>query len=219
MSVNKLTNPYPVKCLFAGESGTGKTTLIRLIVKGEQGEVPEPTIGMAFSVKTVQMTNADGTLQLARSQNWDAAGSPRFRSIVTSYMRELDIAFLVFDMNKRETWEELVRWKKQIDEINENSPLPQYVIIGNKSDIHKYQVDDYEIQEKCREWNCKRYILSCVESNSVGMANRMYCQSILELHKYLLKCEKLPERFKPGFKKEFFQIMDDSKQTQCCSVQ
>ena len=216
---NNLGNPYQIKCLFAGESGIGKSSLIHLIIKGEQSQKIEPTIGMAFSVKTVQLTNTDGTLRSIRAQNWDAAGSPRFRSIVSSYMRNVDIVFLIFDMNRRETWEELPKWKKQIDEINEDSPLPQYVIIGNKSDIHRYQVSDDEIQMKCREWRCKRYILSCVEGNSICMANRMYRQSILDLHNYLLKAEDLPERFKPEYKEVFFQLIDDSEHTHCCSIQ
>ena len=216
---NNLGNPYQIKCLFAGESGIGKSSLIHLIVKAEKLEASEPTIGMAFSVKTVQLTKKDGTLQLVRAQNWDAAGSPRFRSIVSSYMRNVDIVFLIFDINKRETWEELPKWKKQIDEINEDSPLPQYVLVGNKSDIHRYQVTEDEIQMRCREWNCKRYILSCVESNSVGMANIMYRQSILKLHNYLLNCEELPERFEPAYKQAFFQLDEDIGNKQCCSIQ
>lgn len=213
-----LGNPYQVKCLFAGETGVGKTTLIHLITRREFTEAVEPTIGMAFSVKTVELKSKQGDIQTIKAHNWDAAGSMRFRSIVQAYMRKLDIAFLVFDMNVRQTWDELIDWKKEIETVNEGSPLPMFVLIGNKSDRHQHQVSLEEIEERCQEWGCKRYVVSCVEQNGPDMVNIMYRQSILELHRHILSLDVLPEHLRNN-RKVSFQIAMDSESPKCCSLQ
>ena len=213
-----LGNPYQIKCLFAGESGVGKTTLIHLIHKGFFNETSEPTIGVAFSVETIELQNSSGQIQTIKAHNWDAAGSMRFRSIVRQYMRNLDLVFLVFDMNNRESWERLSDWKKEIEDCQENSVLPNFVLVGNKSDRHKYQVTDSEIQDRCHEWGCKRYILSCVELSGRDMATRMYRKSVLELHHYLLTLDPLPNHLvQSSYKK--LQLSLDSDAPKCCHIQ
>jgi small GTP-binding protein len=69
--------------------------------------------------------------QLVRLQLWDCAGSMRYRSFLNSYMRDVDICFLCFDLTNRESWEELNSWR---NEVMKNSH-PIFVIIGNKLDL------------------------------------------------------------------------------------
>ena len=213
-----LGNPYQIKCLFAGETGVGKTTLIHVITKGEFNEALEPTIGMAFSVKTVELTNPKGEIQAVKAQNWDAAGSMRFRSIVNAYMRHLDLVFLVFDINNRESWDRLTDWRQEIQTVNQGSPLPLFVIVGNKSDRYQNQVTTEELLERCKEWSCKGYLVSCVQLNGPGMINRMYQESILHLHRHIVSLDVLPEHLQNTLKSSF-QISMESDAPKCCSLQ
>lgn len=196
---------YRIKCLFAGEASVGKSSIVHLLKHDFHDSNIEPTIGMNFAITKVELEKykynktelpkfhfEENTknCQIVKCALWDSAGSMRFRSIVQSYMRELDIVFLVFNMNDRNSWESLEKWKEEIEKYEKYERIPLYVLIGTKSDLRSYQVSKEEIDNLAKKWNVKRYIVSCVENNSSSMLKRILNNSVQDYHEHLLFLEK-----------------------------
>jgi len=66
----------------------------------------------------------------------DTAGQERFRSIPQAYYRRADGIVIVFDCTQRESFENVRRWFKDINEIvRKGDPVPPMVLFGNKTDM------------------------------------------------------------------------------------
>lgn len=70
------------KIVLIGDCGTGKTCITQRFKAGNFIEKHGSTIGVDFSMKTV---NVDG--KKVKLQVWDTAGQERFRTITQSYYR------------------------------------------------------------------------------------------------------------------------------------
>jgi len=73
-----------------------------------------------------------------KCQIWDTVGQEKFRAISSSYYRGAIGAFLVYDITKQTTFDDLEKWLKELREYGE----PQMVIMltGNKSDLKHLRV-------------------------------------------------------------------------------
>uniref|UniRef100_A0A1B0FBS2 Ras-related protein Rab-43 n=1 Tax=Glossina morsitans morsitans TaxID=37546 RepID=A0A1B0FBS2_GLOMM len=70
------------KIVLIGDAGTGKTCIVERFKTGNFIERQGNTIGVDFSMKTI---NVEG--KLVKLQIWDTAGQERFRTITQSYYR------------------------------------------------------------------------------------------------------------------------------------
>ena len=68
-------------------------------------------------------------------QIWDTAGQETFRSITRAYYRGACCALLVFDVTRRDTFEHLHRWMRDIQD-NANLDIT-IILIGNKCDLRR----------------------------------------------------------------------------------
>ncbi|KAH9840803.1 ras family-domain-containing protein [Rhodofomes roseus] len=95
------------------------------------------TIGADFITKSVpHHSSPDETVTL---QLWDTAGQERFSSLSSAFFRGADAAILLFDANKSEMLQSLVRWWA---DFREKAPVPDEdlqdfccVVVGNKIDL------------------------------------------------------------------------------------
>ena len=71
------------RVILIGDSGVGKSSLLRCFTDGSFFEVSDPTVGVDFFARVLKV--ADGTP--IKLQLWDTAGHERFRSITKSYYR------------------------------------------------------------------------------------------------------------------------------------
>ena len=78
----KTKNPT-LRVILIGDSGVGKSSLLRCFTDGSFFEVSDPTVGVDFFARVLKV--ADGTP--IKLQLWDTAGHERFRSITKSYYR------------------------------------------------------------------------------------------------------------------------------------
>ncbi|KAI7870601.1 ras family-domain-containing protein [Spinellus fusiger] len=103
------------------------------------------TIGVGFGTRFVTM---DG--QQIKLQIWDTAGQESFRTITRSYYRGAAGALLVYDITRRDTFENLSTWLEDVRQhANPNTVI---IVIGNKSDLEsKRQVTREEGEAFARE--------------------------------------------------------------------
>lgn len=66
-------------------------------------------------------------------KNYHKAGQESFRSITRSYYRSAAGAIIVYDITKRDTFDNISRW---LEEAKQNgNPKLTFTLVGNKSDL------------------------------------------------------------------------------------
>ncbi|KAI4292224.1 Ras-related protein Rab-1A [Pancytospora philotis] len=129
------THDYLFKIILIGDSGVGKTSLMRRYTDNVYTSDGASTIGVDFKIKTIVVDGKRVKLQI-----WDTAGQERFKAIVAHYYRGANGIMLVFDMLNRETFEHLSDWMAELDK-REIPKQTQIKILGNKVDCkEKVQV-------------------------------------------------------------------------------
>ena len=126
------------KVVLVGESGVGKTSIITQFIDQTFQEDQQSTTGGTFSTKSVVCDNG----KTLKFEIWDTAGQERYRSLTKMFYNDANAAVLVFDITRKDSFEELQNyWAQQIKEC---SP-PQIIlaVAANKSDlIGKEAVDE-----------------------------------------------------------------------------
>ena len=127
---------YLFKILIIGDSGVGKSSILSCYINNEFTESHISTIGVDFSITTIEIDNTVIKLQI-----WDTAGQERFRNITTSYYRGAQGIIVVYDITDRESYDNVKDWLSEIDRY---CKYPNIIIVGNKSDIPNKRVVKYE---------------------------------------------------------------------------
>lgn len=238
---------YKLKCLFIGAINCGKSSFCHLINHDEHCYDSEPTIGLAYSVTKVELQEyplsnpkhlPDFYLenkknkeekthnQIIKLELWDCAGSMRYRNILNSYMRNVDICLLFFDLTNRESFEEISKWKQQI--IQNSATESKFAIIANKADLKPYSISLEELKKVSSELNIPYFIFSCVEEGSHLKAKRILYNLVKEYHEQLLTYleygRAVPDyvtlQFYQPKKSDLIFLNDNSHytQSQCCII-
>ncbi|KAJ4907900.1 Ras-related protein RABA2c [Raphanus sativus] len=84
-----------------------------------------------------------------KAQIWDTAGQERYRVITSAYYRAALGGFLVYDITKRQTFDNALRWLRELrDHADSNIVI---MMAGNKSDLNHLrsvaEVDDQNLAE------------------------------------------------------------------------
>ena len=234
---------YLIKCLFVGKQGVGKSTIVNILDGvGHDPRIP-PTIGIEFTsllfdlqefpvkgrlpkyyfdkipddLKDIKQTNPT---QMVKCYVWDTSGQDRFFSIVKSYVRDVDIAFLTFDLNDRFSWNELVKWKEELDKHANSERSTKLVIIGTKKDLPHHEVDEDEIKVMAQKWNADYFLLSSVKVDSYNKIKEMMYNCVNNYHKNILKQKEVPKHLKPAYYMTHESYVDlnteTSKYNFCC---
>ncbi|UCE12173.1 MAG: GTP-binding protein [Candidatus Heimdallarchaeota archaeon] len=145
--------PVFVKICLCGDGEVGKTSLRnRYLGRGFKTEYIA-TLGSDFVSKEVKI-KVNSKSRKIRFQIWDLAGQPSFKQIRTLYFRQAVGAFLIFDITRPDTLQNLKGW---IKELSTNSGTSDIVVIvlGNKIDLQ----DENTIDAKTAENYIKKELI------------------------------------------------------------
>lgn len=148
---------YRFKIIIIGDENIGKTSMVRKLTDDEFSKSYVSTIGVDFSIYMA----FDG-MHTTKLQIWDTAGQEKFRIITKSYYRCCQGAIIMFDLNNRESFDNLEYWMNQIN-IN-TTEKPHILLIGNKSDLES-KVKQKEINDFCKKYNLKYHQTSIYKMN------------------------------------------------------
>jgi len=118
--------------------GVGKTSVLTRYTKDEFATEYNVTVGAEFGSK---MINIDGGGK-AKLQIWDTAGQESFLSIIKSFYRGAHAIFVTYNVNRKESFENLRLWMNDLSEYaDENAIL---VLVGNQIDKPDQREVPYE---------------------------------------------------------------------------
>ncbi|EGR31311.1 rab2 gtpase, putative, partial [Ichthyophthirius multifiliis] len=125
----------------------GKSCVLSQFIDKKFKEKHDVTIGVEFGARMINVQNKNIKIQI-----WDTAGQECFRSITRSYYRSAAGALLVFDITRKDSFQNIGRW---LEEAKQNgNPHLSFVLIGNKCDLEdQRQVSVEEAQNFAKENN------------------------------------------------------------------
>lgn len=142
MSRNNVVAP---KIVFGGCAGVGKSTIVAKIMNNSVFS-GESTVGAAYCRKTFVRNGKTIVFDI-----WDTAGQDRYNSLSQLYFRAAAYCILVFDLTDYESFNKIKsKWRLLAELANspgydEDRVKPEYILIGNKSDLGYKSVPQNEI--------------------------------------------------------------------------
>ncbi|KAL0249450.1 hypothetical protein GEMRC1_004682 [Eukaryota sp. GEM-RC1] len=116
------------KVVLIGDSGSGKSCLLSRFTRDEFIRESKSTIGVEFATRSLEI---DGVT--IKAQVWDTAGQERYKAITSAYYRGAVGALLVYDITKRESFENVAQWLEELrSHADSNIAI---TLIGNKCDL------------------------------------------------------------------------------------
>ena len=162
-----------MKFILIGNSGVGKSAMLFQFIEDRFRNDLEPTIGIEFGTKLVNIQGESIRLQI-----WDSAGQENYRSITRSYYRNTICALLMYDIANRKSFNDLKSWLKEAK--THGNTNTHYVLLANKCDIEDKRV--ISTQEGIRfahNNNLAFYEVSAKENINVTKAFEEACEKIL----------------------------------------
>ncbi|XP_077238880.1 ras-related protein Rab2BV [Tasmannia lanceolata] len=155
---------YLFKIVLIGDSGVGKSNILSRFTRNEFCLESKSTIGVEFATRTLQV---DG--KTVKAQIWDTAGQERYRAITSAYYRGAVGALLVYDITKRQTFDNVQRWLRELrDHADSNIVI---MMAGNKSDLnHLRAVPDDDAQALAEKEGLSFLETSALEALNVEKA-------------------------------------------------
>jgi Ras-related protein Rab-18 len=106
----------------------------------------QSTIGVDFKVKHLDVASKRIKLTI-----WDTAGQERFRTLTSSYYRGAQGVVMVYDVTRRDSFENLEQWLKEVKMYSPNNGEGVVkLLVGNKIDLAERQVHREEAEAWAR---------------------------------------------------------------------
>mmetsp|Transcript_28302 Transcript_28302/g.39493 ORF Transcript_28302/g.39493 Transcript_28302/m.39493 type:complete len:211 (+) Transcript_28302:163-795(+) len=155
---------FHLKIILLGDSGVGKSCLLKSFMGKEFSEGYVSTIGVDFEMKQTIVDGKKVNLQI-----WDTAGQERFRTITTSYYRSCDAILVVFDISDSTTFDNVELWLEDVRSYAQ--PDVDVILIGNKVDLYLERKVPFETAKIFADNSGMSYIETSAKSHfNVGKA-------------------------------------------------
>lgn len=123
---------YQFKIILVGDPNVGKTSLILRYTNNAFRRNYVPTLGVMVSDKIFKIE--DSVIQLTL---WDIGGQQKFHTMRQQFYRGSDAVFLVFDLTRPESFNNITKWFSDVGEQLKNREELIGYIIGNKKDLEE----------------------------------------------------------------------------------
>lgn len=174
------------KLLMIGDAGVGKSSMLLRFTDDSFDDHIQSTIGVDFKVKHMDVMGKRVKLTI-----WDTAGQERFRTLTSSYYRGAQGVVMVYDVTRRDSFENLDQWLKEIKLYSPNNGEGVVkLLVGNKIDLER-EVS----REEAEAWARSQGMLFLEASAKTKMGIR---QCFLEVVQKILEDPDLLSNTVPG---------------------
>ena len=208
-----------LKIILLGDAGVGKTSISGRYIDSTFKDNYQATIQ---AEKRMKIINEDDKTSV-RLNIWDTAGQEKFRSITRQFYRDCHGAFIVFDLTKKSSFNELKNWMDELKTHGNDDTV--IIILANKSDLTtEREISEEEIKNKINN-KYKYFEVSAKTGNNISLAFDEMKKLIMQKIK---KNEEIENNLKSGKKKlskeekKRAQSLDEIKETvnkqepKCC---
>ena len=196
------------KVVVVGDSGVGKTNLIRRFISNEFIQDSKATVGVEFTSKNYNINN-----KIIKIEIWDTAGQERYKSIASAYYKGAKGAMIVYDVTNQNSFNNVDKWHNEIKEKSAKSI--NLMMIGNKTDLEKV-ISSEDAINKAKTLNIPVMETSAFDASNVKEA---FYDLIREMYKSVLKLKEKYEQ-KESRKEEGIKINTENnkniKKKKCC---
>ena len=148
-----------IKIIVLGETGVGKSNIIIRYGGGQFDPNSVPNNTSSYIVKYYTFGN-----KVYRINLWDTAGQEKYYSLTKLFVKDTQIALLVYAIDDYHSFEKIDFWYNLIKEACKDSIIS---IIGNKIDlIMSEKVDQNEGKEKAKKYNAEFGLTSALNDDS-----------------------------------------------------
>lgn len=142
----KIKYDEEIKIIVLGETGVGKTNIIVRYNDGQFDSNSSPSNNSTFITKYYTFGN-----KIYRINVWDTAGHEKYHSLAKIFIKDSQIALLVYAINDYNSFQKLDFWYNIIKDACNNIII---AIIGNKIDLFEEEkVGKNEAKAKAEEYN------------------------------------------------------------------
>lgn len=142
----------------------GKSQLLARFARDEFSLDSKATIGVEFQTKTLVIDHKN-----VKAQIWDTAGQERYRAVTSAYYRGAVGAMLVYDITKRQSFDNVARWLEELRGHADKNII--IMLVGNKSDLETLRaVPTEDAQEFAEKESLFFMETSALESTNVEPA-------------------------------------------------
>uniref|UniRef100_A0ACD5WIF9 Uncharacterized protein n=1 Tax=Avena sativa TaxID=4498 RepID=A0ACD5WIF9_AVESA len=169
---------YLFKIVLIGDSGVGKSNILSRFTRNEFCLESKSTIGVEFATRTLQIEG-----KTVKAQIWDTAGQERYRAITSAYYRGAVGALLVFDITKRQTFDNVERWLRELRGHADTNIV--VMMVGNKSDLNHLR----SVPEEDSQAFSEKEGLSFLETSAMEAVNveKAFHTVLSEIHQIVSK--------------------------------
>ena len=149
-------NNEGIKIVLIGESGVGKTSIIKRYIDNIFEENIEPSLGGSFFAKDLIVNDGEKlTFDI-----WDTAGQERYRSLTQIFYKNAKVAILVYDITRQNSFNELIKfWYNKVKENTSSDII--LVLVANKSDLAELEeVNEEDAKKFAKERNIDFFSVS-----------------------------------------------------------
>ena len=206
--ISQTDNFINFKIIIVGDSGVGKSSLLKRAVQNRFDGSYQATIGFEFLLMHFKVNDLKLKLQI-----WDTCGQEMYRSLVQGFYRNTSLALIVYDVNQKKTYDALDIWLKDIRQHTEQE-LPIF-IAGNKSDLEK--VVPSEEARIFAVSNRTKYFTECSAKNGYNVKEIFFeaAKYLYKTYKQFKSQNKLPTTGRLKIDAEKNKSLD-SKKKKCC---
>ncbi|KAK8803692.1 hypothetical protein WA158_001386 [Blastocystis sp. Blastoise] len=138
---------YSFKILLIGDAGVGKSSILLRFTDNTFNPDQTATIGVDFKPKILKIDGKNIRITL-----WDTAGQERFRTLINSYYRGAQGIILVYDVTRRDSFENLNYWLNECENYCTNSGKDAVkLIVANKIDRSDRVVSQAEGEQMAKD--------------------------------------------------------------------
>ena len=179
---------YSFKLLFLGSINVGKTSIIYRYVDDNLKIDQKPTIGIDYKIKTIEYKSKKIKLKI-----FDTSGEERFKALTKNYYQGSDGIILVFDLKKRESFEDVAYWMKEINKSCDKNKIG-LLLIGNKNDgdLNEREINKVEGLNMSNLYEFKYIETSALINDNIKESFDIIIRSIFE--KRNIKIDELNKR-------------------------
>ena len=123
------------KIIFMGNVAVGMTSIIHTFLEGRNLRHAR-SLGTGDLYRIIEV-NEGGQRHKVKLNIWDTPGDASTHNLPHLFLREVQVAVLVYSITSKPSFDDLEQWIEQIEDNNEDYLL---FLVGNKSDLTDQRV-------------------------------------------------------------------------------